>query len=149
MTSDENEERRGFKVQDRRRFSETGEARDPHEAEAEPAAAAPGAEPSGAAVANAAYEAISESPAPGAEGEINFSTFVLSLSTQALAHLGEIPNPVDNTVAADLAAARHLIDILGLLRDKTKGNLDRAEQGLLDNILYDLRMRYVESSRHR
>ncbi|OFV89813.1 MAG: hypothetical protein A3J75_03555 [Acidobacteria bacterium RBG_16_68_9] len=80
---------------------------------------------------------------------MNFSTFVLSLSTQALAHLGEIPHPVEGTTTVDLNAARQLIDILGLLREKTRGNLDKTEESLLQNILYDLRMRYVERSRSR
>jgi len=138
MTTEDANEKRGFKVQDHRRFSESGEARDdrpdPHEA-------AP-AQPSGDQTREPA-----QAPAP--DLEINFSTFVISLSTQALAHLGEIPDPIHNTVAKDLAAAREMIDILGMLREKTKGNLDRSEQALLDNILYDLRMRFVQSTQMR
>jgi hypothetical protein len=79
--------------------------------------------------------------------DLNFSTFVISLSTQALAHLGEIQNPIDRSTAVDLGAAKQLIDILGILKDKTKGNLDATEAGLLDNMLYDLRLRYVERVR--
>jgi len=139
MTPEETSDKRGFKVQDRRRFSESGEARQEHEepSEAEEPSASRAAEPS------------QSSPLDAPAAEINFSTFVISLSTQALAHLGEIPNPIDNTVAADMVAAREMIDILGMLREKTKGNLDRSEQALLDNILYDLRMRYVQSPRVR
>jgi hypothetical protein len=66
-----------------------------------------------------------------------------------LASLGEIPNPVDQQTVADLPAARQLIDILGVLRDKTRGNLDAEEQALLDHVLYDLRMRYVEAAQRR
>ena len=79
--------------------------------------------------------------------EITLSTFVLSLSTQGLMHLGEIPNPIDKAVRQDLTAAKQIIDILGLLREKTKGNLDESEEALFDDILYDLRMRYVDLSR--
>jgi hypothetical protein len=131
MTTEDANDKRGFKVQDHRRFSESGEARDDRP---DPPDAAP-AQPSGGQT---------REPAP--DLEINFSTFVISLSTQALAHLGEIPDPIHNTVAKDLAAAREMIDILGMLREKTKGNLDRSEQALLDNILYDLRMRFVQST---
>lgn len=136
MTTEDANEKRGFKVQDHRRFSESGEARDdrPDREEATPA------QPTGFQT---------REPAPAPDLEINFSTFVISLSTQALAHLGEIPDPVHNTVAKDLAAAREMIDILGMLREKTKGNLDRSEQALLDNILYDLRMRFVQSTQMR
>jgi len=59
-------------------------------------------------------------------------------------HLGEIPNPMTRAVERDLSAAQHVIDILGILRDKTRNNLEPGEQSLLDSVLYDLRMRYVE-----
>jgi hypothetical protein len=80
---------------------------------------------------------------------LTFSTFVLSLSTQALIHLGEIPNPADRRLATDLLAAQQLIDILGILKEKTIGNLDSSESGLLDGVLYDLRLKYVERVRNR
>lgn len=80
---------------------------------------------------------------------INFSTFVLSLSTQALAHLGEIPDPIDNTTRVDLAAARQLIDILAMLQEKTAGNLDPSEAEFLEHALYDLRMRFVDQTQKR
>jgi hypothetical protein len=63
-------------------------------------------------------------------------------------HLGEIAEP-GAPHAPDLAAAKQMIDLLGILRDKTTGNLDAAEDQLLASMLYDLRMRYVEVSRHR
>jgi hypothetical protein len=65
-----------------------------------------------------------------------------------LLHLGEIPDPTTNNPVRDLAAAQQLIDILGLLLDKTRGNLDHDEAGLLDSILFDLRMKYVEIARN-
>jgi hypothetical protein len=66
-----------------------------------------------------------------------------------LAHLGEIPHPIDNQVAVDLAGAKELIDILGILKDKTQGNLDASESTLLEHMLYDLRIKYVEHARGR
>ena len=68
----------------------------------------------------------------------------MGLSTQALMHLGEIPNPIDQKMESDLESAKQMIDILGILQKKTQGNLEPDEQALVDNVLYDLRMRYVE-----
>ena len=130
--AEDKEERRGFQVKDRRRFSETGEARG--DAPEEPQA--PGAPTPGAA-----EEAR---PPEHPDEPVTFSTFVLGLSTQALLHLGEIPNPLTKGIERDLAAAKQVIDILGILREKTRSNLDPSEEALLDSMLYDLRMRYVE-----
>ena len=76
--------------------------------------------------------------------QIDFATFILSLSHSALMHLGEAPDPLTNQVHADLPLAKQNIDILGLLEDKTKGNLSGDEERLLAQVLFDLRMRYVE-----
>ena len=78
---------------------------------------------------------------------IDFATFVLSLSHSALVHLGDAPDPSAGTVNADPAMARQTIDLLQLLQEKTAGNLTGEEERLLDQILYDLRMRYVEVAR--
>lgn len=75
---------------------------------------------------------------------VNFSTFVLSLSSSALFHFGTLPDPVSKTTQRNLGLAKQTIDILGLLQEKTRGNLTGEEQSLLDNLLYDLRIRYVE-----
>ena len=77
--------------------------------------------------------------------EITFPTFLLSLSTSALMHLGLIPNPASGAMEKDLALAKQTIDLLSLLKQKTQGNLDPEETQLLDSILYDLRMQYVEA----
>jgi hypothetical protein len=139
--TEEKDEERGFRVTDRRRFAETGEARPDAPADPEPvrpaAAGAPEAAPGAAGHSAADVEPVS------------FSTFVLGLSTQALSLLGEIPDPHTGQVARDLVGAKHLIDILGILRDKTRNNLAQGEESLLDSILYDLRMRYVELARSR
>lgn len=78
---------------------------------------------------------------------IDFATFILSLSHSALMHLGEAPHPDTNAVEANLALAKQNIDLLGLLEDKTKGNLSGDEERLLAQVLFDLRMRYVERSK--
>ena len=78
---------------------------------------------------------------------IDFATFVLSLSHSALMHLGEAPHPETNSVESNLALAKQNIDLLGLLEEKTKGNLTGDEERLLAQVLFDLRMRYVERSK--
>ena len=78
---------------------------------------------------------------------IDFATFILSLSHSALMHLGEAPHPDTNTVEANLPLAKQNIDLLGLLEEKTKGNLTGDEERLLAQVLFDLRMRYVERSK--
>jgi hypothetical protein len=143
MTGDEERSERPFKVQDRRRFSATGETREdvaPGAAEAAPEEPAP---PPSPPIPEAAPAAGTEAP------EITFPTFIISLTTQALAHLGEIPDPVERTTHVDLDAARQIIDILGLLSTKTRGNLDAGEGALLESALYDLRMKYVARAHGR
>lgn len=77
---------------------------------------------------------------------INFSTFVISLSSSALIHLGLIEDPVTGKIDRDLALARQNIDILGMLQEKTRGNLSEEESRLLESILFDLRIRFVEEA---
>ncbi|MBP1715820.1 MAG: hypothetical protein H6Q42_4023, partial [Deltaproteobacteria bacterium] len=79
--------------------------------------------------------------------EIDFSSFVFSLSTSALLHLGEVPDPVTRKIEKDLALAKQTIDILGLLQEKTRGNLTADEEKLLENLLADLRWRYVREAK--
>lgn len=79
--------------------------------------------------------------------QIDFATFILSLSHSVLMHLGEAPDPETNQVEANLTLAKQNIDILGLLEEKTKGNLTGDEERLLAQVLFDLRMRYVERSK--
>jgi hypothetical protein len=77
--------------------------------------------------------------------EVTFSAFVYSLSTSALVHLGEIPEPITEKMDKNLPLAKQTIDILGILQEKTKGNLAQEEENLLSSFLYDLRMRYVKA----
>jgi hypothetical protein len=136
------QEGKGFTVQDRRRFSaETGEARKDAPQESDrPTQSAPQFETRVGGAAEAPRE-------PAAE--INFSTFVISLSTQALMHLGEIANPLSGKVETDVPVAKQMIDIIGMLRDKTRGNLSANEDRLMQDILFDLRMKYVEAVKKR
>ncbi|MGZ3418839.1 MAG: DUF1844 domain-containing protein [Polyangiales bacterium] len=78
---------------------------------------------------------------------IDFSTLVLSLSQTALVHLGDAPHPEGEDPKRDLLLARQTIDMLGMLQEKTKGNLSGSEERLLDQVLYDLRLRFVELSK--
>lgn len=144
---EEEKEQRGFRVTDRRRFSEAGESRSD-----EPSPAAEPAQPDVApsnqfTVVDPATDDPPHGHAVSPEEAATFSTFVLGLSTQALLHLGEIPNPMTHALERDLPAAKQVIDILGILREKTRNNLDASEDGLLDSVLYDLRLRYVELAR--
>jgi hypothetical protein len=74
----------------------------------------------------------------------SFAGFVISLTTTAAVHFGDYPDPVTGeTKAPNLEAARQMIDILAMLEVKTRGNLSAQERSLLEQVLYDLRMRYV------
>ena len=137
MAEEDKSESKGFTVQDRRRFSpETGEAREgtPESTEA------PKPAPESPADQQTASRAEQQSLP-----EINFSTFIISLSTQALMHLGEIASPLSGKVEIDVPVAKQMIDIIGMLQQKTRGNLDPGEDRLIEDILYDLRMKYVEA----
>jgi hypothetical protein len=139
-SEEEKQEGKGFTVQDRRRFSDTGEAR----------VEAPETNSSAFASAQPAASASSTDQKPlEALPEIDYSTFVISLSTQALMHLGEIANPLTGKVEPDVPVAKQMIDILGILREKTRGNLNANEDQLMEDILFDLRMKYVEAVKKR
>ncbi|MEE9144188.1 MAG: DUF1844 domain-containing protein [Candidatus Binatia bacterium] len=139
----EKEEGKSFKVQDRRRFSsDTGEPREE-------------AEPSDDRTESSDEKIVDETPSETNKTtdeslpQINFSTFLMSLSTQALMHLGEIASPLSGKVEIDVPVAKQMIDIIGVLREKTRGNLDKGEDDLLEGILYDLRMKYVEAAKSK
>ncbi|MCP4868862.1 MAG: DUF1844 domain-containing protein [Proteobacteria bacterium] len=79
---------------------------------------------------------------------LDFSTFLLSLGTSALVQLGEAPDPTQGgDPCPDLAGARQTIDLLALLEHKTRGNLDDKELKLLNNLLTDLRTRFVHATK--
>ena len=137
------EEEKGFVIKDKRTFSqETGEpveekAREEEEAKGEKEAPEKPPKP------EAETAAKEETQLP----EVNFSTFVFSLSSSAFFHFGEIPDPATGAKEKNLPMAKHSIDILSMLEEKTRGNLTDDEEQLIKNILYDLRMRYVKETR--
>jgi hypothetical protein len=150
MDRDEEQEKsKGFKVEDRRRFSAEGELKPEHRGAEAPPPAGPASQSAAAEppASTAAPATTSEGPAASPE-EISFATFMVGLSTQALMHLGEIPDPQSQRPDVNLVAAQQLIDIVGMLKEKTRGNLDRDEESLVEGILFELRMKYVERSRH-
>jgi hypothetical protein len=99
------------------------------------------------------FELVGEAdPEPGPREPISFTTFALSLSASALLHLGERPDDalglaLDAPAELNLPACQQIIDILEMLRSKTRGNLSPEEGQLLDRVLHDLHLRYVEARR--
>jgi hypothetical protein len=86
--------------------------------------------------------AAQEGPLP----EIDFTHFMFSLSTSALIQLGEIEDPFTKKLVKNLPLAKQTIDLIGMLNEKTKGNLTPDEEKVMQYVLYDLRMRYVKST---
>ena len=139
------EKEKGFSVRDKRHFAggkkeeskeETTERKPPTEERRET-----GKTQESRGQEETESEDLGEAPLP----EINFSNFIFSLSTSALIQLGEIPDPVTSESAKNLPMAKQTIDILGILQEKTKGNLTSDEEALIQNIVYDLRMRFVKA----
>lgn len=164
IQKDMSEEQPVFKVVDRRPFNPDGSPRELSEQEKEEAERAAKA----AAVENAAARAMSSPteakaqaqpkprPAPASRPEppahpqgdplddpTSFLSLIMSLASNAAASLGMMPHPVTGESGVDLKTAKHWIDILGMLEQKTSGNLDEQEALMLENLLADLRMQYV------
>jgi hypothetical protein len=131
----ENEEEKGFVVKDRRRFADGG-------AEEEQKRDQQSEEPQTAPQPDSAREEPEQGPLP----EVSMATFVFSLSSAARGPLGGSPEPEPNRPGVDLVRAIPSLDTLGMLQEKTKGNLSSDEENLLRSVLYDLRMRYVQKS---
>ena len=130
----------GFKVQDRRIFSEDGELRTDRREEASKDAAKGSA---GADLKEAPPDRAPEAPG---EAEVDFSGFVLSLATTGMMHLGAIPDPATGKREANLPGARQMIGILAVLKDKTRGNLSTEESKLLDSLIYEMQMGVMRQS---
>lgn len=81
--------------------------------------------------------------------DVTFSSFVLSLNTSALYHLGEIGDPESGRKVVDLELAKNAIDTLAILKEKTRGNLSNDETVLLTRVVYELKMRFVQSSQKK
>jgi hypothetical protein len=84
---------------------------------------------------------------PGTSIRIDFPAYVLSYYSQGLVLLGEVPHPQTNKNEEDLEGAQHMVDILAMLQEKTKGNLTKEENQLLDSVLYELRMRFMAKTK--
>lgn len=156
-SSEADESGSSFRVVDRRRFAPDGSEREDAPAEeatreakasrAETPPTNPATPPASAAEASPPQDFVMSEPSAEGESplaEPTLSTLLLSLSTQALMHLGEIPDLSTGAPQRDLGAARSIIDLIAVLQEKTRGNLDADEAALLERILYDLRMRFVE-----
>ncbi len=141
-------EDKGYTVQDRRYL---------HMSEAEKAKLREEAAGGDAAKEAAAEEAFQEASQKAASGsdqtaqdiplpEISFASFIFSLSSSAFVGLGAIPDPHTGKVEKNLSLAKQTIDLLSLLREKTRHNLSQEEESLFDHLLYDLRMSYIREA---
>jgi hypothetical protein len=80
--------------------------------------------------------------------QVSFVAFILSLASNAAVHFGDLPDPITNEQRpVDLDAAAQLIELIAMLQEKTRGNLSAEERQLLDQVLYELRMRFVEAKK--
>ncbi len=140
----EEERKKGFVVRDRRRFTPDGDVKESDPQEEKPETTSD--EPSSKQQQEAVRETGTGEDAPKRFPEVTFSTFVFSLSSSALVHLGEVPDPNTNKIHKDLALAKQIIDTLAMLQEKTRGNLEKDEEQLLQTVLYDLRLRFVKQS---
>lgn len=141
---EEEKKEKGFVIKDRRLFDESGSVRKEEEAAAEKQPETTADEPD---------IPPETTDSPETEGgpfpEINFTSFIFSLSTTAMYHFGDFPDPVTKKGDRNLPAAKQTIDILSILKAKTEGNLDEDEKQLLEKLLFELRMRYVKEMTHK
>ena len=130
------DEDKGYTVEDRRYLHKSEEEKAKMREEEAAARQTPDEAP------EEAPETAQEMPQP----EITFTSFLISLSSSAFIHLGDIPDPATGETNQDLPLAKQTIDLLGLLREKTRNNLREEEEKLFDHLLYDLRMRYLKET---
>jgi len=139
---EEEKKEKGFVVKDRRMFSEEGDNRDENR-EAPAADDANGATSAKTDTIEEAREDTSDAEDFGYP-EINFSNFIISLSTSAMFHFGDFADPATGKAEVNLEAAKQTIDIISMLEEKTRKNLDAEEMRLVQNLLFELRIRYVK-----
>jgi hypothetical protein len=154
---EDNQEEVTFKVADRRKFNPDGSLKEgvtlepaKPEEKIEPMAAKADAA-SGAEKNESERESTAdnipqeeEDEIPGVDDPASFINFLSTLATNAAAALGAVPHPATGKRTVDLDTGKYWLDVLGMLRDKTKGNLHKEESRLLDGLLADLRMQYVQ-----
>lgn len=131
------EEKKDFVVKDKRMFSGEAETEETTEEPEVSADESPEADQS---------EDLTSENEDFQLPEINFPTFIFSLNSSALVHLGVIEDPASGTKVKNLPMAKQTIDILGMMEEKTKGNLSDDEANMLKTMLYELRMLYVKES---
>ena len=134
---DDGKKEKGFVVKDKRIFDESGETR-PEDLKKEETAGDKKSEKKSLEKDDQARTQEDYFP------KVTFSSFVLSLSTTVMYHLGDFPDPATNKAEKNLAAAKQTIDMLNMIKIKTAGNLDTDEKDLLEGILYELMLRYVK-----
>ena len=88
-----------------------------------------------------------ETESAGSLSPMDFSTFILSLASTAMVNLGIVDDVITEKHDVDLQAARQLIDIIGVLEEKTRGNLSESEDKLVKSLLYDLRVQYCDAQK--
>jgi hypothetical protein len=132
-----------FKVTDRRSFDGSGERKEDAPAGQDPPTSA---EPAKVEPSQPAASEPTKTEAPRSLPPADFATLVLSLGSSAIMYLGESGGDAGGgkTVERNLPMAKHAIDLLTVLEDKTKGNLSAEESHILESLLFDLRLRYVE-----
>ncbi len=131
----EEKEQDGFKVSDRRKFTSEGEVR------AEDEASLPSDE--GETSRSAKEPPPSPEEDQNSQSGVDFGSFLLSLATTGMVHLGEIPDPTTGQKMENLDGAKQMIEILAMLQKKTQGNLLPEETSFLDSLLYELRMKFL------
>jgi hypothetical protein len=132
------EEKKDFVVRDKRTFSEENKI---HEEKEKSSEGLNGVEGAGEAEKSSQKRKLNQNQQLP---KINFSTFIFSLNSSALFHLGLVPDPTTGKKEKNLLLAKQSIDILGMLDEKTRGNLSNDEEKLLRNVLHDLRLMYVK-----
>lgn len=152
MTEEEHE-KKAFRVVDRRRFNSEGEARAdaPERPEPPPAPPPRPAPPREAQPQRTDARAPGEQPAESAPpkqqqrgGGMDFISFIASLATNALAALGALPEARAQGMPVSIEMAREYIEIIAMLQEKTRGNLSREEEAAMQRVMTELRMVYVE-----
>jgi len=131
-------DKKDFIIKDKRIFAEKDQDQETKEEAAKPSKDEVTASESEEATAH------KEEPTDYKLPKINFATFIFSLNSSVLVQLGLIDDPVTGKKTKHLPLAKQTIDILGMLEEKTRGNLTKDEETMLKNILYDLRMIYVK-----
>jgi len=128
------QEEKGFVIKDRRSFDDKGDPKQETESQD---------------IKEEVKEEVKEEARKQAESpplpEVNFTSLIFSLSSSALMHIGEIADPQTGEKKKDLALAKHAIDTISMLKEKTEGNLSEEEQKFIESVLMDLKWRYVKA----